>query len=197
MAIVTHLELIGNQFKVLYDDGTTSFAVPTMGSMWIVGGVNPAPPVDPGTGGKFMWPFNPSGVSSEYGVRDVTRFHEGIDLIPGAGSPIPASGNGVVEENYYHSNFGNLIILFHGTISGNDIRTLYAHRQTLAGPSVGSPVTKGDIIGTVGNTGASFGTHLHFETHVSNIGSGISWNRSNNGGYRTAINPRTFMDIYG
>lgn len=148
----------------------------------------------------FIWPFDPEVyTSSEYGPRDLGAgsFHEGIDLAPGSGIPIPASGAGIVEANYYHSAFGNLIIIFHGTIDGKDIRTLYAHRENLSGPAVGQPVAQGQIIGTVGNTGGSFGAHLHWETHVSEIGAGITWNTNNNGGYRTAINPRDFMATYG
>ena len=148
----------------------------------------------------FIWPFDPAlYVTSEYGPRTggAGTFHEGIDLAPVEGTPIPASGSGVVESNYDHSAFGNLIIIFHGTIQGKDLRTLYAHRQTLAGPSVGGAVAQGEIIGAVGNTGGSLGAHLHFETHVSEVGAGITWNTANNGGYRTAINPRDFMVLYG
>lgn len=148
----------------------------------------------------FVWPFDPAVyVTSEYGPRDggAGSFHEGIDLAPAAGTPMPAAGTGTVESNYYHANFGNLMILFHGTFSGKDLRTLYAHREALTGPGVGSLVTQGQIIGTVGNTGASFGAHLHFETHVSEVGAGIVWNTENDGGYRTAINPRDFMALYG
>ena len=148
----------------------------------------------------FIWPFDPATyVTSEYGPRTggAGTFHEGIDLAPAAGTPIPASGAGTVEANYYHGNFGNLLILFHGTFEGKDLRTLYAHRETLAGLSVGDSVTQSQVIGTVGNTGESFGAHLHFETHVSEVGAGITWNLNNDGGYRTAINPREFMETYG
>ena len=148
----------------------------------------------------FVWPFDPAVyVSSEYGPRTggAGSFHEGIDLAPSGGTPIPASGAGTVESNYYHANFGNLLILFHGTFNGKDLRTLYAHRETLGGLSVGDNVSQGQIIGTVGNTGASFGAHLHWETHVSEVGAGITWNTNDNGGYRTAINPREFMTTYG
>jgi murein DD-endopeptidase MepM/ murein hydrolase activator NlpD len=154
----------------------------------------------------FVWPFDPAVyVSSEYGPRTggAGSFHEGIDLAPGAGTPIPCSGDGTVESNYYHSAFGNLAIIFHGMfVNPNDnfaydLRTLYAHRETLGGLTVGQPVSQGQIIGTVGNTGGSFGAHLHFETHQSNVGAGITWNTNNNGGYRTAINPRDFMALYG
>lgn len=148
----------------------------------------------------FIWPFDPAiYVSSEYGPRTggAGSFHEGIDLAPGSGTPIPASGAGTVESNYYHGAFGNLIILFHGEFGGKWLRTLYAHREALSGPGVGGSVSQGQIIGTVGNTGGSQGAHLHWETHVSEIGAGITWNTQNNGGYRTAINPRDFMVLYG
>lgn len=148
----------------------------------------------------FIWPFDPTiYATSEYGPRSggAGTFHEGIDLAPPAGTPIPASNDAFVESNAFHSAFGYLIILFHGTIGGFDLRTLYAHREALGSFGMGDPITRGQIIGTVGNTGASFGAHLHWETHVSAIGAGITWNTNDDGGYRTAINPRGFMDLYG
>ena len=149
---------------------------------------------------SFIWPFDPDQyASSEYGPRTggTGTFHEGIDLAPAEGTPIPAAGDGIVEANYYHANFGNLIILFHGTYGDVDLRTLYAHRISLGPFAVNDPVTQGQTIGLVGNTGVSFGAHLHWETHVSAIGSGIVWNTNDDSGYRTAINPRDFMVLYG
>jgi murein DD-endopeptidase MepM/ murein hydrolase activator NlpD len=194
MANVKHVAQVGNQMKVQFDDGTSKMAYPTSGGIWIVSGNNSSGPSE----GNFIWPFSTDTVSSEYGPRSggSGSFHEGIDLAPGAGSNIPCSGDGVVETNELHPNFGNLCIVFHGTIDGKDIRTLYAHRQTLAGLQVGDNVIQGAILGKVGNTGVSFGAHLHFETHVSNVGAGITWNTVDNGGYRTAINPRDFMVEY-
>jgi murein DD-endopeptidase MepM/ murein hydrolase activator NlpD len=148
----------------------------------------------------FIWPFDPAVyVTSEYGPRTggAGTFHEGIDLAPPYGTPMPAAGAGRVERNDVHPAFGNLIILHHGTFGNVDLRTVYAHRVALSGPPVGGAVAQGDIIGEVGNSGASQGAHLHFETHVSPVGGPLVWNTSANATYRTAINPRDFMATYG
>lgn len=197
MVKATHVQEIGNQLKIHLDDGTVNIAYPTMGGLWYVKVGSGT--VDPGDG-DFIWPFDPETyVSSEYGPREggAGSFHEGIDLAPSAGTPIPCSGDGIIEENYYHSAFGNLVIVFHGTIGSYDIRTLYAHRETLGGLTVGDPVAQGDILGTVGETGGAFGAHLHWETHLCGIGAGITWNTTDDGGYRTAVDPRDFMATYG
>lgn len=203
MVKVLQVRRQGSQLKVYLDDGTHTTVNPTTNvDLWKRGGsagggvVIPPPPVG---GGNFSWPFDPNVYeSSPYGPRQggAGSFHEGTDLAPSRGTPIPAAGSGVVEERYYHSAFGNMAIIFHGTIGGYDLRTLYAHMENPALVGLGSPITKGTIIGTVGSTGGAFGPHLHLETHQSAIGAGITWNLVNNGGYRTAINPHLFFTTY-
>lgn len=198
MANIRVIERNGSDLFARMDDGTIIQCYGTGGGMWRPrsgsgGGTDPG-----GGDGSFMWPLDPASVSSEYGPRDggAGSFHEGIDLAPGYGTTIQCAGDGVVETDSWHSNFGNLLIVFHGTFDGYDWRTLYAHRIN-SGPGVGVTVTKGQDIGQVGDTGFTFGAHLHHETHRSEIGAGITWNLANDGGYRTAINPRDFYATYG
>lgn len=142
---------------------------------------------EPG-GGTFMWPFPLSTVTSEYGPRTYpyTGFHEGMDFAGGAaaaGSPIPAAADGIVVVSEYGSGWGNHVRLSHNTNDGAK-STLYAHMNATPLVQVGTAVTQGQILGYVGNTGNSFGAHLHFET----------WNGVV---YGSHMDPRDFMARYG
>lgn len=197
---IVKIREMGNQLMVIYDNGSKALAYPTTGGLWYVKNTGGGP--GPGTG-SFMWPFDKSTVSDEYGPRTggVGTFHEGIDFGVSCDTPIPAIGNGTGSENYYHANFGNLLIIDHGvlpsgTYAGKQCRSLYAHQNAPSPIAVGQSVNKGDIIGHVGDTGASFGCHLHMEVHITNIGDPIVWNTNDDGGYRTAVNPRPFLDEY-
>ena len=77
--------------------------------------------------------------------------------------PIVAAADGVVNRSYMSSSYGNAIMISH-SINGQTYTTVYAH---LSSRSVGNmqTVSKGQVIGYMGNTGDSFGQHLHFELH--------------------------------
>lgn len=128
-----------------------------------------------GTGtGIMAWPLRGySNVSSNYGYRTLrgkSNLHTGIDLPAPKGTPIYAADSGKVILARYYGSYGNCVIIDHG----NNIATLYAHQSKL-GTSVGTSVSKGDVIGYVGTTGNSTGNHLHFE--VRKNGSHVSpWN---------------------
>lgn len=113
---------------------------------------------DPSSGQKFTWPTPWSArPSSHYGPRR-RRFHYGLDLAQPTGEPIYAAFDGVVRISKYNRSYGNLVIIHHP----NGLETYYAHmskRKVHAGDQVRS----GDVIGLCGNTGRSFGSHLHFE----------------------------------
>lgn len=103
-----------------------------------------------------------------YRIHPITRvrhMHKGIDLTAPRGTPIYASGNGVVikiERNRGRIGYGNLIIIDHEV---NGITTRYAHLQTI-NVKEGERVIRGQKIGTVGNTGFSTAPHLHYEIRV-------------------------------
>ena len=65
----------------------------------------------------------------------------------------------------YNSSYGNYCIINHG----NGYATLYAHQKQLPLVKVGDTVSKGQVIGYVGNTGNSYGAHLHFELRVNGV----------------------------
>lgn len=91
-------------------------------------------------------------------------FHDGVDISAPIGSDVFATGNGIVKNTYTSDiGYGNRIVINHG----NGHTTVYAHLDKIL-VSRGDYVEKGDIIGTIGNTGRSTGPHLHYEILVNN-----------------------------
>lgn len=86
------------------------------------------------------------------------RQHNGIDLAGPIGTPVLASGEGVVTHASRQSGFGNLIKISHGF----GLESSYAHLNKIH-VSVGDKVSLGDHIGDMGNTGRTTGPHLHYE----------------------------------
>ena len=111
-------------------------------------------------GGKFVWPT--SGGISQY----FAWYHPGID-IPNRSVPgIAASDGGEVIVAGWPDNmgYGNRIVIDHG----NGYRSMYAHLSNVY-VSVGQSISRGQIIGQMGSTGRSTGTHLHFEIHYKGV----------------------------
>ena len=115
-------------------------------------------PLLTGKKGKFVCPATDYHISSRFGPRR-RRFHYGIDLAMPTGTPVYATFEGVVRVAKYNKSYGNLIVIRHT----NGIETYYAHLSKIEVQS-GQKVNAGDEIGLVGNTGRSYGSHLHFET---------------------------------
>jgi len=88
------------------------------------------------------------------------RFHEGIDFAAPVGTPVRATAPGTVIESSNNSPQGIKIVIDHG----NGYKTVYAH---LDRPNVrqGQRLSRGETIGTVGNSGLSTAPHLHYEVH--------------------------------
>lgn len=176
------VKTLGNNLQVVMDDGTAYTAVATQGELFVVSDAEPPKPPDPPKPTtRFIWPFSLSLVTSEFGQR-WGRLHAGIDFGNGAanvtGTPIPASSSGRVIVAGWHSGYGNAVVIDHG----NGLHTLYGHMFQSPSVSVGQTVTQGQTLGGIGNTGNSFGNHLHFETHEG----GYNWNES-------ARDPRIFI----
>lgn len=90
------------------------------------------------------------------------RWHDGTDISVGCGAPIYAANGGRVQFAGWNGSYGNKIEINHG----NGIVTFYGHLSSIA-VAQGSTVTKGQYIGAMGNTGYSFGCHLHFGLNVN------------------------------
>ncbi|MDQ0644504.1 peptidoglycan DD-metalloendopeptidase family protein [Microbacterium murale] len=116
----------------------------------------------------IQWPFIVGvGMSYGYGMRD-GRLHEGIDLVPGAGAPVQAIADGTVRiATESGGNYGVTVYIDH-VIDGALITSHYSHMQYGSlRVAAGETVKVGDIIGLVGNTGRSYGAHMHFELIVN------------------------------
>ena len=119
------------------------------------------------TTGYFCWPVvGLYTVTSPYGYRSL-GYHRGIDISGGgaSGSLVVAGASGVVTEaGWSTGGYGNYVIIDHG----NGVETLYAHMlDNSLMVNAGDVLTKGQAIGRVGNTGYSFGAHLHFEVRIN------------------------------
>ena len=84
--------------------------------------------------------------------------HQGVDIANERWTPIFATADGVVENAMYNPSFGNFVAISHG----NGIRTRYGHMQMLL-VKPGQLVHRYEIIGYMGSTGMSTGSHLHYE----------------------------------
>jgi murein DD-endopeptidase MepM/ murein hydrolase activator NlpD len=86
------------------------------------------------------------------------KMHEGIDFTAPTGTPIYSTGNGKVVTAGPDRGYGNCVIVSHGF----GYQTLYGHMYRIK-TRVGQTVKRGELIGYVGNTGLSSGSHLHYE----------------------------------
>lgn len=118
---------------------------------------------------KFFCPVKDARITSKFGWRNIGRgkeWHQGVDLAgpkPGVNVPVYACADGIVKACGPLSTYGNRVLLSH-TINGKVWETNYAHLHTIKVKN-GQKVKQGEVIGIMGNTGGSFGVHLHLEIH--------------------------------
>lgn len=122
---------------------------------------------------EFVFPTN-GIVTSRYGYRN-GRHHSGIDVDLNTGDTVRSVWSGKIRyAKYNDGGFGNLVIVRHY----NGLETFYAHlSKLLVVPD--QDVKAGDVIGLGGNTGHSYGSHLHFEVRF----------------YDASINPEEIIDF--
>lgn len=124
-------------------------------------GTKERPKTDPT--GTFATPIRGATITSEFGAR-WGRMHEGIDYGASTGTPIYASDGGTVTLAGVYGGYGNCVEIKH---SGG-YSTRYGHMSRFA-VSQGEKVYQGQVIGYVGNTGRSTGSHLHFEVRLNGV----------------------------
>jgi len=124
-------------------------------------GTKERPKTDPT--GTFATPIRGASITSEFGAR-WGRMHEGIDYGAATGTPIYASDGGTVTLAGVYGGYGNCVEIKH---SGG-YSTRYGHMSRFA-VSQGEKVYQGQVIGYVGNTGRSTGSHLHFEVRLNGV----------------------------
>jgi len=115
-----------------------------------------------------IWPVEGT-VTSSFGEREDPfngegAFHAGLDISAPKGTVVRATGDGLVTLAAMENGYGREVTIDHG----HGVRTVYGH---LSGMIVlaGQHVTRGQIIGYVGQTGRSTGPHLHYEVRIDNI----------------------------
>jgi len=114
-------------------------------------------------------PINGARLSSPFGMRKhpidgFNKMHRGTDFAAPMGTPIMASGDGVVKKAGWCGGGGNCVVIKHNST----YQTIYAHMSKFAkGIKSGIRVKQGQTIGYVGSTGKSTGPHLHYEVVVN------------------------------
>jgi murein DD-endopeptidase MepM/ murein hydrolase activator NlpD len=112
----------------------------------------------------MIWPVN-GPITGVFGEARPGHMHAGLDIAAGAGTPIHAADAGrvvLIQGIGQSGGYGNFTCVQHTA----SMSTCYAH-QSRVGTSVGASVSQGQVIGAVGNTGHSFGAHLHFEVRIN------------------------------
>lgn len=111
-------------------------------------------------GGQFIWPTG--GAITQY----FAWYHPGVDIANRSGPGIAAADGGVVAVAGWPDGYGygNRVIIDHG----NGYTSLYAHLSNIY-VSVGQTISRGQLIGQMGSTGRSTGTHLHLEIHYKGV----------------------------
>ena len=115
-----------------------------------------------------IWPVT-GWITSEFGIRQSPfssglEFHKGLDISTRFGKEVVAPADGLVVTSAFDSSDGNYIKIDHG----HGLATGFAHLSRMA-VKQGVRVKKGQIIGYVGDTGRSTGSHLHYAVFVNNI----------------------------
>jgi hypothetical protein len=116
-----------------------------------------------------LWPIM-GPITSSFGQREDPilgngegEFHTGIDISAPNGVPIRATGDGTVQEAQMSSGYGREVVIDHG----HGVETVYGHMSGFA-VIAGQTVVRGQVIGYVGHSGRTTGSHLHYEVRIRN-----------------------------
>lgn len=153
-----------------------------------------------------LWPSESTAVSSPFGPRlkasDDYRydFHRGLDISGELGDPIYAISSGEVyrvyeEGNTVYPDGGNVVILRHSDSTGDNFYSLYLHLNSIA-VIEGDVVSQGFILGTMGQSGDTTFTHLHFEIRegtTCSLESQLEGGSCSYYGYDPHVNPMGYL----
>src|SRR5580693_3933309 len=116
-----------------------------------------------------LWPIM-GPITSSFGQREDPilgngegEFHTGIDISAPNGVPIRATGDGTVQEAQMSNGYGREVVIDHG----HGVETVYGHMSGFA-VIAGQTVVRGEVIGYVGHSGRTTGSHLHYEVRIRN-----------------------------
>jgi murein DD-endopeptidase MepM/ murein hydrolase activator NlpD len=115
-----------------------------------------------------LWPLE-GRVASSFGEREDPingegEFHTGIDIDAPYGSPVHAAADGTVIAAQVVNGYGREVMIDHG----HDVSTLYGHLSSIA-VLAGQHVTRGQVVGYLGDSGRATGPNLHYEVRVHNV----------------------------
>jgi murein DD-endopeptidase MepM/ murein hydrolase activator NlpD len=115
-----------------------------------------------------IWPVE-GKVGSSFGEREDPfngegKFHSGLDIEAPYGTPVRAAADGESTGGSMGAGYGRQVVLNHG----HDVLTVYGHLSSIA-VMPGQHVTRGQVIGYVGQSGRATGPHLHYEVRVHNV----------------------------
>lgn len=117
---------------------------------------------------KFIYPVDDARITTHYGkdiLNGEERQHFGVDFAKQGEVKIKAVADGIVSKSYTSTSYGECIRIIHN-IDGKQWESLYAHMRAGSRRFCdGERVKQGEVVGIMGNTGYSFGQHLHFELH--------------------------------
>ncbi len=118
-----------------------------------------------------QWPLAPETPISDYfGPRvcdGCSSYHQGLDLDPGNGTPVAAIADGVVLVAQADEGGLGVHVVVEHIVDGAPMQSTYAHLQIGSVPvAVGDRIVRGQLLGLVGDTGASTGPHLHFAIQI-------------------------------
>ena len=127
------------------------------------------PSMDAGFNGPSIWPII-GPITSSFGQREDPvlgngegEFHKGIDIGAPNGTPIIATADGVVVSAAMGNGYGREVVIDHG----HGVQTLFGHMSGFA-VMAGQTVSRGQVIGYVGHSGRTTGSHLHYEVRIRN-----------------------------
>lgn len=139
-----------------------------IGSSNILGGFSLADQ-DAASYAPTLWPVM-GPITSSFGQRvdpvlgnGEGEFHKGLDIAAPNGTPIRATGDGVVKTAELENGYGRAVVIDHG----HGVETLYGHMSGFAVMS-GQTVVRGQVIGYVGHSGRVTGNHVHYEVRIRN-----------------------------
>lgn len=157
---------------------TTHGATGSLGAAAGLSGISGFNDLDANFNGPSIWPVI-GPITSSFGQREDPvlgngegEFHKGVDIGAPNGTPIIATADGVVRSAEMANGYGREIVIDHG----HGVETLFGHMSGFA-VMAGQTVTRGQVIGYVGHSGRTTGSHLHYEVRIRN----------------TAVNPHKYL----
>lgn len=120
---------------------------------------------------KLKYPFNQTMPLTDgfgYRTEPVAQFHDAQDIAAANGTPIRSIGNGIVIEAGWASDGCGFSLKIQHKVNGQSLTSRYCHMESESHSwKVGDPIKLGDQVGRVGNTGMSFGSHLHLALRLN------------------------------